>query len=116
LREIAQFEGLSIYDLPSNACLISRFPPGHEITAFDLTRVEKAETLLRNLGFHQVRVRDHGEVARIEVDLDEWMRFTDNRLREMVHIGMKNLGYTYSSLDIKGYRPGSMNETTEKNN
>jgi len=116
LREIAQFEGLSIYDLPSNACLISRFPLGREITAIDLTRVDKAETLLRNLGFSQVRVRDHGEVARIEINQDEWTRFEDHRLREMVYIGMKNLGYTYSSLDIKGYRPGSMNETFEKPN
>lgn len=110
LREIAQFEGFSIYDLPSNACLISRFPPGREITAVDLTRVDKAETLLRNLGFHQVRVRDHGDVARVEVEVEEWERFNDHRLREMVHIGMKNLGYKYSALDIKGYRPGSMNE------
>ena len=110
LREIAKQEGWALYDLPSNACLISRFPPGVEITATNLAKVNRAETLLRNLGFTQVRVRDHGEVARVEIDPDEWERFNDHRLREMVYIGLKNLGYTYSSLDIKGYRPGSMNE------
>lgn len=116
LREIAQFEGLSIYDLPSNSCLLSRFPPGQSVTPVDLARVDKAETLLRNLGFSQVRVRDHGDVARIEVNPDEWVRFEDHRLREMVYIGLKNLGYAYSALDIKGYRPGSMNEIVDKAN
>ena len=114
LREIAKHEGWSLYDLPSNACLISRFPPGIEITPTSLARVDRAETMLRNLGFSQVRVRDHGEVARVEIDPGEWERFNDDRLREMVYIGLKNLGYIYSSLDIKGYRSGSMNEMNEK--
>ncbi|MBU1023052.1 hypothetical protein KKB99_02090, partial [bacterium] len=111
LREISRFEGLLIYDIPENSCLISRFGHNREIKAVDLERVDRAETILRNLGFNQVRVRDHGEVARIEIEFEEWERFNDKKLRDLVYIGLKKLGYTHSTLDIKGYRPGSMDES-----
>ncbi len=111
LREIALHEGWLLYDIPENSFLISRFKNEREIKAVDLERVDRAETILRNLGFTQVRVRDHGDVARIEIDLEEWERFNDPILRELVNIGMKKLGYCYSTLDIKGYRPDSMDES-----
>jgi uncharacterized protein len=115
LREIALHEGWLLYDIPENSSLISRFEHEREIKAVDLERVERAETILRNLGFTQVRVRDHGEVARIEIEPDEWERFNDQKLRELVNIGLKKLGYIYSTLDIKGYRPGSMDESCNSN-
>ena len=111
LREISRFEGWLLYDIPENSCLISRFRHGHDIKAVDLERVDRAETMLRNLGFSQVRVRDHGDVARIEIELDEWERFNDPKLRHLIFIGLKKLGYAYPTLDIKGYRPASMDES-----
>lgn len=115
LREISLHEGWLLYDIPENTFLISRFEHERDIKAVDLERVDRAETLLRNLGFTQVRVRDHGVVARIEIDLEEWERFNDPKLRELVNMGMKKLGYNYSTLDIKGYRTDSMDESCDSN-
>ena len=103
-------EGWTIYDIPHNDSLVSRFNHGRQLTEIDLEKVDRAETLLRNLGFTQVRVRDHGDIARLEIDPEEWDRFNDNKLRELIYLGLKKLGYSYSVLDMKCYRPGSMDE------
>ena len=111
LRDIMKNEGWTIYDIQHNNSLVSRFCHGRSITETDLEKVDRAENLMRNLGFSQVRVRDHGDIARVEIDPEEWERFNDAKLRELIYLGLKKLGYAYSVLDIKGYRPGSMDET-----
>lgn len=110
LRAIALSEGWTIYDVPHDTDLISRFKHDREITAVDLERINRAETMLRNIGFSQVRVRDHGEIARVEINPAEWERLNDPKLRELIYIGLKQLGFAYSTIDMKGYRPDSMNE------
>jgi uncharacterized protein len=116
LRDIALFEGWTIYDVPHNSDLITRFSNGREITAIDLERVERAETILRNLGFNMVRVRDHGDLARVEIDPEEWERLNSPKLRELICIGLKKLGYSYTTIDMRGYRPNSMNECHDNHN
>ena len=116
LRNIALSQGWMIYDIPHNSDLISRFDHDRNITAIDLERVDRAETILRNLGFSQVRVRDHGDLARVEITQDEWDRLNDPKLREMIHIGLRKLGFAFTTIDMRGYRPESMDEIHENNN
>lgn len=102
--------GLPNWDKPSAACLASRFPYGTRITGEKLTQVEKAEELIRSAGFRQVRVRHHDKTARIEIGREDLARFVaDPRLGERVR-EIKALGFTYVSLDLEGYRTGSLNE------
>lgn len=97
------------------ACLSSRFPYGSPITREGLSRVEQAEALLRNeLGFREVRVRDHDPVARIEVPSDDFPRLVAPQVRELVVNRLRTLGYTYVTLDLKGFRSGSMNEALNR--
>lgn len=111
VREISKMLGLPNWDKPSFACLSSRFPYGTEITGDRLSQVGMCETYLRQLGFKQFRVRYHGEVARIEVSVDELKRFMeDPSLREMIVKKFKEFGFTYVTMDLEGYRTGSMNE------
>ncbi|WP_187695077.1 ATP-dependent sacrificial sulfur transferase LarE [Thermosediminibacter litoriperuensis] len=110
IRALSREMGLPTWNKPSFACLASRFPYGERITAEKLGRVERAEALLRELGFYQYRVRSHGDLARIEVSPGEIDRFFDGALRERVVSGLKKLGFVYVSLDLAGYRTGSMNE------
>ena len=111
VREISKMLGLPNWDKPSFACLSSRFPYGTEITGDRLSQVGMCETYLRQLGFKQFRVRYHGEVARIEVSVDELKRFTeDPSLREKIVKKFKEFGFTYVTMDLEGYRTGSMNE------
>ncbi|ADL07167.1 PP-loop domain protein [Thermosediminibacter oceani DSM 16646] len=114
IRALSREMGLPTWNKPSFACLASRFPYGERITAEKLSRVERAEDLLRELGFIQYRVRSHGDLARIEVSPDEIDRFFDKTLREKVVSGLKGLGFIYVSLDLAGYRTGSMNEGLEE--
>jgi len=104
---------LSTWNKPSYACLSSRFPYGEEITIEKLTLVDKAEQFLFDRGFSQVRVRNHGNLARIELLPLEKEKILDTKM--LIEIGekFKNLGYTYVTLDVFGYRTGSMNETLE---
>jgi uncharacterized protein len=108
IREMAHELGLSVADKPSMACLSSRFPYGQVITREALERVGKAEAHLRSRGFKVVRVRDHAGIARIEITPDEMARFLE--MRESVASEYKKLGFNYVTLDIMGFRSGSMDE------
>lgn len=111
VREISQYLNLPTWDKPAFACLSSRFPYGMGITKENLSKVDNAETLLRDLGFRFFRVRFHDErTARIEVGAQEIPRLMDDALRERIVAHMKELGFTYVTLDLQGYRTGSMNE------
>ena len=102
--------GLPTWNKQSFACLASRFPYGEKITIEKLTMIDKAEQYLLNLGYRQVRVRHHGDVARIELEPEDWGSFMDKGRREDVYQAFKKIGFTYIALDLKGYRTGSMNE------
>ncbi|MDR0966938.1 MAG: ATP-dependent sacrificial sulfur transferase LarE [Myxococcales bacterium] len=114
IRALSKALGLPTWDKPSFACLASRFAFGEPISAEKLRRVDKAEQLLLDLGFTQVRVRVHGvagDQARIELEPREFARVLDERMRQIVHEGLSQLGFKYVSLDLGGYRQGSMNAT-----
>lgn len=102
---------LPTWDLPSFACLASRFPYGTRLTPENLSMVEQAEAALADEGFKQYRVRYHGQVARIEVPKDEIARFADENLRNRIMQSIQNAGFDYVSLDLGGYRSGSLDET-----
>jgi uncharacterized protein len=111
VREISRYLGLPTWDKPAFACLSSRFPYGMGITKENLTKIDNAETALRDLGFRFFRVRFHDErTARIEVGKQEIVRLMEDDLRERIVTHMKQLGFTYVTLDLQGYRTGSMNE------
>lgn len=102
--------GLSSWDKPSSACLCSRIPYGQAITKEKLEMIEKAEHFLRSLGFRQVRVRHHGDTARIELPPEDIAGVFKNNIAESITEYFSQLGFVYISLDLKGYRTGSMNE------
>lgn len=110
IRILSKHLGLPVWDKQSFACLASRIPYGEEITAEKLGMVDRAEQLLLNLGFHQLRVRLHGNIARIELMPDEFDKFMKEDNRTKVYAAFKDIGFAYVTLDIKGYRTGSMNE------
>jgi len=110
IRALSRDMGLPTWDKPATACLASRFPYGEAITAEKLHRVERAEKLLRELGFRQVRVRSHGTLARIEVEAGRVGEFADPELRQKISRRLKELGFLYVTLDLEGYRTGSLNE------
>lgn len=109
IRAAARKLGLPNWNKPSFACLSSRVPHGTEITTDVLRQIERAEAVLKELGFAQVRVRHHGEVARIEVDQADLGRLLERR--EAVTEGVKKAGYTFVALDLEGYSTGSLNRT-----
>jgi len=111
IRELSKQLGLPTWSKPSFACLSSRFPYGDEITKEKLRMVEEAEQFLFDLGFIQLRVRHHNNLARIEVEEAEFDKLLSKENREIVYSKFKTIGFTYVSVDIKGYRMGSMNET-----
>jgi pyridinium-3,5-biscarboxylic acid mononucleotide sulfurtransferase len=111
IRILSKQMNLPTWDKPSFACLSSRFPYGHEITKEKLEMVDKAEQFLLDLGFRQVRVRHHGEIARIEVPSGDRVKFFNEEFMDKVYTKFKEIGFAYTALDLKGYRTGSMNET-----
>ncbi|GHV45481.1 adenine nucleotide alpha hydrolase [Synergistales bacterium] len=111
IRELSKELGLPTWDKQSFACLSSRFPYGEEISAEKLIMVDQAEQYLLDLGLKQVRVRHHGDVARIETDENGFAKFALKSVREDAYRRFKEIGFAYVSLDILGYRMGSMNET-----
>lgn len=113
IRALSARLGLPTADKPAMACLASRIPYGTPVTARVLEQVERAETALRDAGFTQCRVRHHGDVARIEVLPGEISRLFENRVREKVVGSLKAAGYRYVTLDLQGYRMGSLNERLE---
>ncbi|HMK38913.1 MAG TPA: ATP-dependent sacrificial sulfur transferase LarE [Bacteroidota bacterium] len=111
VREISKHLGLPTWDKPSFACLSSRFPYGTPITRENLSKVDRAESFLRDRGFRAFRVRFHdANTARIEVSQGEFPRLLDADERGPIVAFMKDLGFTYVTLDLQGYRTGSMNE------
>ena len=111
IRQLSHEMGLFTWNKPSFACLASRFPYGENITREKLKSIETSEQLLFDLGFRQVRVRHHGNIARIELNSEEMEKMMSPAIRETVYLGMKKAGFTYITLDLQGYRTGSMNET-----
>jgi len=111
IRELSKQLRLPTWDKPSFACLSSRFPYGFSIEKEKLMKIDAAENILRDAGFRCFRVRHHDEkTIRIEVGKDEVKRFMDDEFRNRIVREMKNLGFTYITLDLEGYRTGSMNE------
>lgn len=102
--EIARRMGLSFYNKPPNTCLATRIPYNERITIERLKRIERAEEILRNVGFGVLRVRDHGEIARIEVGRDERSKFFDVKVMDWIVEELTKLGYRYVTLDLHGYR------------
>ncbi|MFV0343192.1 MAG: ATP-dependent sacrificial sulfur transferase LarE [Anaerocolumna sp.] len=111
IRILSKENNIPTWDKPAFACLSSRFPYGQEITREKLAMVDQAEQLLLDEGFRQVRVRHHGEIARIEVGESEITKFFDLDLMKSIQERFKLIGFPYTALDLKGYRMGSMNET-----
>ncbi len=110
VRTLSRERGLATWDKPANACLASRFPYGTPLTAEGLARVEAAEEFLRDLwGLRQLRVRDHFPIARLEVPPDDIVRLAEAQARALVVERLSALGYRYVTLDLSGYRMGSLN-------
>ncbi|MCL5292954.1 MAG: ATP-dependent sacrificial sulfur transferase LarE [Actinobacteria bacterium] len=110
IRQASRRLSLRTWNKPSFACLASRFPYQSPITRESLCQVDDAEQYLYDLGFRQVRVRHHGEIARIEVEPEEMSRLVEPDVRDRMVARMKELGYRYIVVDLAGYRTGSMNE------
>lgn len=111
IRELSKEMGLPTWDKQSFACLASRFAYGEKITEEKLTMVDRAEQLLLDKGFHQLRVRIHDRMARIEIMPEEFEKLIEKEMREEIVSKLKSYGFTYVSMDLAGYRTGSMNET-----
>lgn len=110
IRILSRQMGLPTWEKQSFACLSSRIPYGERITPEKLSMIDRAETFLLGLGFRQVRVRHHGNIARIEVGSGERARFFEDGVMDRTEEALKAIGYDYVTLDLKGYRTGSMNE------
>ena len=110
IRELSRMEGLESWDEPASACLSSRIPYGLEVTGTVLRQIERAEQVLRDLGFRIYRVRHHDTVARLEIARSEMGRALDPEVNAQLVSAIKALGYQYVSLDLQGYRLGSLNE------
>ena len=108
VRVIAKMLDLSSWDKPAAACLSSRIPRGTPITIENLRRVEQAEAILQTEGFRQVRVRDHGEVARIEVAEEELVRLNQPDRRARISARLREVGFRFICVDLEGYRPGGV--------
>jgi uncharacterized protein len=111
IRELSKGIGLSTWNKQSFACLSSRFPYGERIDAERLSMIDKAEQILLDMGFHQVRVRYHDNLARIETDQDGFALMNEPKNREFIYTAFNEIGFIYVALDLLGYRTGSMNET-----
>jgi pyridinium-3,5-biscarboxylic acid mononucleotide sulfurtransferase len=110
IREMSRNAGLPTWNEPASACLSSRVPYGQVVTIEKLSMVDKAEIALKQLGFRQVRVRHHGDVARIEIAEEEMPRALDPEMARRMSEALKALGFKYVTLDLEGYRTGSLNE------
>jgi len=110
IRALSKRAGLPTWDEPASACLSSRIPYHHEVTGEKLRTIERAEEALRRLGFRVFRVRHHDEVARIELARDEMPRALDEEMASAIVRELKAVGYRFVSLDLQGYRTGSLNE------
>ena len=114
IRGLSREWGLPIWNKQSAACLASRFAYGESITEEKLSMVEQAEDFLRDQGFGQLRVRVHGSLARIELSDADFAEAAKREMRDRVSEVLQGLGFSYVTLDLKGYRMGSMNETLKR--
>lgn len=114
IRELSRRFGLPTWDKPAYACLASRIPFGEEITEEKLRRVERAEGLLMDLGFREIRVRAHGDMARVESRPEDIQALCRPDVRERLTEALRGLGFRYVSLDLEGYRRGSLNPREDK--
>jgi len=110
IRELSRLAGLPTWDEPASACLSSRIPYHSEVTSEKLRMIERAETVLRDLGFRVCRVRHHDTLARLEIGLDEMPRALDPDVRERIVRELRTIGYQHVAIDLQGYRMGSLNE------
>lgn len=109
VRAAARELDIPTWDKPASACLSSRVAFGQRITVGELTRVGRAERVVKDLGFRQCRVRVHGDLARVEVDADELTRLADPDVRRQVNERLRELGFAYVTLDLEGFRSGNLN-------
>ena len=114
IRAFSKSMDLPVWDKPAQACLSSRIPYGTPVSVEALTRIAQAEELLRGLGLKQLRVRHHGTVARIEVPPEDFASLLSDEIRNEITIRFKAIGYPYVTLDLNGFRSGSMNEVLSK--
>ena len=115
IRQLSRQHGLATWEKPSFACLASRFVYGERITEERLAMVDQAEQFLLEQGLRQFRVRIHGTLARIEVLPEEFSRVMDEKMRSAITEKLSEIGFSYVTLDLQGYRTGSMNEVLENN-
>lgn len=113
IRQLSKDMNLPTWDKQAFACLSSRFPYGEDITPEKLRMVDESEQFLLDMGLRQVRVRCHGNLARIETDEEGFLMLTNKQSRQEIYKRFKEIGFIYVSIDIKGYRTGSMNETLD---
>ena len=109
IRLLSRIAGLATWDRPASACLSSRVPYGTAVTPELLEKIERAEAALRELGFRQFRVRSHGELARIELAPEELAQGLQTGMAQQIATRLKQLGFTFVTLDLEGYRQGSLN-------
>lgn len=109
IRMLAEKFDLSIWDKPQSACLASRIPYGSPVTAAKLKQIEAAEAYLKSLGFHQLRVRHHDQIARIELPLEDMQLIIGNSIRQKIVERFREIGFLFTTLDIAEFRSGSMN-------
>jgi uncharacterized protein len=114
IRALSRRLGLPTWDRPASACLASRIPYGTPVTPEKLSVIEQGEAILRELGFRQFRVRFHQELARIEIAPDELPRALNAEMAAVLAERFKRLGFTYVTLDLEGYRQGSLNRALKK--
>jgi uncharacterized protein len=113
IRELSRKAGLPTWDKPAAPCLSSRIPYGSPVTIEKLSRIEQAEGFIRSLGFTEFRVRDHGDIARIEVPRTDMPRLIESDPADAISARLKRLGYRYVAVDLIGFRSGSLNEVLE---
>ena len=114
VRQASRRRGLRTADKPAAACLASRVAYGVQVTPARLSRVERAEALIRSFGLAQLRVRDHDDLARVEVPPEALAGLVEPERREQLVAGLRELGFTWVTLDLEGFRSGSMNATLDR--
>jgi uncharacterized protein len=115
IRQLARDAGLELWDKPASACLASRIEYGRPVTRENLSQVEQAEDALRSLGFRQLRVRHHGNLARIEISRTELPLALSVDMLDRITAALRPIGFLYITLDTQGYRSGSMNDILPAN-
>jgi uncharacterized protein len=110
IRDLSREYDLPTWNKPAGACLLTRLPHGSDVDEAELRRIDRGETFLKGLGFAAVRLRSHGEVARIELPPEDIAACLESGVRKLIDDRLKELGYRYVSVDLAGYRMGSLNE------